>query len=109
MFMVVGENADFMKADLLPDKTYYALVRPRMGWWKARFSLSPIRQSQLDSEEFIKWNGDCDLMNNTEESYQWAKENEASLISKREKYLPAWKAKSESARLEATLFQMDGR
>src|SRR5690348_12397408 len=42
LFMVIGENADFMNADLQAGKTYYVLVSPRMGAWKARFSLLPI-------------------------------------------------------------------
>ena len=42
LFMVVAENADFMIAHLDAGKTYYALVSPRMGLWKARFSLLPI-------------------------------------------------------------------
>ena len=40
-FMVVSEAADFMRADLAAGKTYYALVTPRMGVWRARFSLLP--------------------------------------------------------------------
>lgn len=40
LFMVIGENADFMAAELSADRQYYALVTPRMGWWKARFSLA---------------------------------------------------------------------
>src|SRR3954466_9873239 len=35
VFMVASESADFMKATLLPGKTYYALVTPRVGAWKA--------------------------------------------------------------------------
>lgn len=31
LFMVVGESADFMSAELEKDKTYYALVTPRVG------------------------------------------------------------------------------
>ena len=32
-FMVVSEAADFMAADLVAGKSYYALVSPRMGLW----------------------------------------------------------------------------
>lgn len=42
-FMVVSEAADFMEAELLGGKTYYAMVTPRMGAWKARFSMHPVR------------------------------------------------------------------
>jgi hypothetical protein len=46
-FMVIGESADFMQVAVLPDRTYYALVTPRIGMWKARFSFKPIRHGQL--------------------------------------------------------------
>ena len=39
IFMVVGESADFMGAEVEAGKKYYALVTPRVGVWKARFSL----------------------------------------------------------------------
>ena len=42
LFMAVGESADFMTAELEPNKTYYVQVTPRMGLWKARFSLAPV-------------------------------------------------------------------
>ena len=51
-YMVIGENAGFLEADLLADRTYYSLVTPRMGVWKARFSLKPVRKLDLTSAEF---------------------------------------------------------
>ena len=41
-FMVVSEAADFLAADLEGGKIYFVLVSPRMGMWRARFSLLPI-------------------------------------------------------------------
>jgi hypothetical protein len=38
-YMVIGESADFMAANLDSGKVYYSLVTPRFGVWKARFSL----------------------------------------------------------------------
>jgi len=46
-FMVISEAADFMQAAVLGGKTYYALVTPRMGVWKARFSFQPVRGEEL--------------------------------------------------------------
>lgn len=42
-FMVVSESADFMQANVEGGKTYYSIITSRMGAWKARFSMSPIR------------------------------------------------------------------
>jgi hypothetical protein len=47
LFMVVGESADFMSAELLPGKTYYAGVHARMGVWKARFSFVPFNGADI--------------------------------------------------------------
>ncbi len=96
MFMVVGESADFMKADLGPGKTYYALVTPRMGLMKARFSLRPVTNSEIGSEEFNSWMNDCEYTENTDAAFEWAKHHAPSIQSKREKYLEDWNEKPDS-------------
>ena len=98
LFMVIGESADFMSAELLADKTYYALVTPRMGVWKARFSLKPIHAADLGSEEFDDWFGQCGLMENTPASTAWAQENANSIFSKYTEYYADWLEKDESER-----------
>lgn len=98
LFMVIGESADFMKAQLLAGKTYYALVTPRMGWWKARFSLRPIHKEDLSSEQFREWDSSCEFFENTEDSFQWARDNAPSIQSKREEYFKKWMSKPEEER-----------
>ena len=96
MFMVIGETADFMKATLQPGKTYYALVTPRMGAWKARFSLKPVLKSELSSGEFKDWLSTCDFTENTPEAFEWAKHNSPSIRSKRAASWEKWNEKAES-------------
>ncbi|MDR3631638.1 MAG: hypothetical protein P4L42_15060 [Desulfocapsaceae bacterium] len=98
MFMVIGESADFMKADLRGEKIYYVLVTPRMGVWKARFSLQPVSRSELSSADFNDWVNSCTYTENTDDSYTWAKDNAPSIQSKKSEYLPEWYKKSESDR-----------
>jgi hypothetical protein len=95
MFMVIGESADFMRADLQGGKTYYALVTPRMGFWKARFSLRPVTQSELATDEFKDWTDSCELVENTEGAHQWAEEHAPSIQSKREEYIIKWNNKAD--------------
>lgn len=109
LFMAVGESADFMKADLKEGKTYYALVTPRMGLWKARFSLKPVRKDQLDSKEFSSWVETCEYIENTEASHHWAKDNWSSIQSKKKGYLEKWNKKSKKDKDDATLWPQDGR
>ena len=98
LFMVVGESADFMGADLLPNKTYYALVTPRMGLWKARFSLKPVHQHELDTAEFKQSLDSCKWVEKTAASDSWALDNINSVQTKYAEYYAKWMAKPEADR-----------
>jgi len=106
LFMVIGESADFMKADVQPGKKYYVLVTPRMGMWKARFSLKPIHKDQLDPEKLAKWEKQCHWVEKTYESDQWADSNMPSIESKKIKYMETWLQRPESER--PALYAEDG-
>lgn len=93
-YMVIGESADFMDATLDPSKVYYALVTPRMGLWKARFSLRPVRGSDLQSEEFAGWYKDTRWVENLETASGWASSNMESIREKMKEYLPEWLQKT---------------
>ena len=107
-FMVVGESADFMQATVLPDRTYYALVTPRIGVWKARFSFKPIRQSELGASEFASWTSATKYMTNSPETQSWAVQNAADINAKRTEYWPQWNAKPPHQRESQTLKAEDG-
>lgn len=98
-FMVIGESADFMDADLVSGSTYYALVAPRVGWWKARFSLRPrLADDQQTRDELTS----CKWYDNTPASYEWAQQHMAEVEALENKYLPEFLAKeSEKPMLHA--------
>lgn len=105
-FMVVGESADFMEAEIAAGKTYYALVIARPGAWKARFSFVPVR----DNEKRVgEWERTLRVVESTPKSEAWAKQNAPSIESKRSKYYDAWISKPESQRAGQTLNAEDGR
>jgi hypothetical protein len=108
-FMVIGENADFMRAELEAGKTYYCRVRVRMGAWKARFSLEPIRQTELDGEEFLKWQKKTEQIENRDQARVWAAKHAQSIEDKHVKYLRKWEKKSDEEKSEYTLRKEDGR
>jgi hypothetical protein len=113
LFMVVSEAADFMAADLAGGKTYYAIVTPRMGAWRARFSMSPVRNGgpgefQYDSSEFRDWIADAEFSQNTPESYTWAKDNHSSVEHKQAEYWEVWQQKSAADLAERTMNPDDG-
>lgn len=94
-YMVIGESADFMGATLDPGKVYYALVSPRMGFWKARFSLLPVRGSGLQTEEFSDWYKDTRWVENLATASGWARTNMPSIREKMTEYLPDWLKKAD--------------
>lgn len=107
LFMVVGESTDFMSAKLEPNKIYYALVTPRMGWWKARFSLKPIHADELNSSQFNEWLEDCEWVEISAASHSWVSANMSSIQSKRKEYYAKWMSKDLSDRPK--LLPQDGK
>jgi hypothetical protein len=96
MFMVVSEAADFMKADIAAGNTYYVQVVPRMGAWRARFSLAPITKEDLKTEKVQKWISNTQLIENKDGADQWAIDNAPSVMQKKTAYLEKWNAKGEA-------------
>ena len=57
-------------------KIYFAMVTPRMGAWKARFSMHPVRNGgpgefQYSSDRFQSWLAEAKFVDNTSESEAW--------------------------------------
>ena len=97
-FMVISEAADFMSANLLAGKTYYAIVEPRMGAWRARFSLLPVHRQDIvesDIQECIK---DCQYVINKASAPVWADINRPSILDKKAKYYEIWMQKDAADR-----------
>lgn len=112
-FMVVSEAADFMRADLEAGKTYYAMVTPRMGAWKARFSFQPLHKDgegefSTSSKEFSEWVIGTKLVENTAQSLLWAENNATSVNKKKEAYYTKWQAKDAEEQDRQSLKAADG-
>jgi uncharacterized protein YaiE (UPF0345 family) len=108
LFMVIGENADFMRAFLEPNKTYYARVTVRMGFMKARFSLNPVHKDELDGQSFKNDENGTHFVENTEQSRQWAIDNWDSISTKKAEYQHKWAAKTPAEKAKYTLTVDDG-
>lgn len=108
-FMVVSEAADFMKVTVVPGKTYYALIVPRTGAWKARFSFRPLRQGDLASQNFIEWDAKTQLVENTPESEAWASKHATDINDKRARYWQKWSTKPAGQQETQSLKAEDGR
>lgn len=112
MFMVVGESADFLKTNILEGKTYYTVVSPRMGFWKARFSMHPVRNDEsskfkYDSKDFNEMLADSKFVKSGPKAEEWAISNANSISTKMNKYLPEWKSKASEKQKAATIEVID--
>ena len=98
LFMTIGENADFMSAEVAAGKTYYVKVEPRMGMWKARFGLEPYRLKDLATPAFATDLEGCKPVVKSAESDAWASTNMMSVREKRTSYYGDWMKKPEAER-----------
>ncbi|MBI9080486.1 MAG: hypothetical protein JEY79_12195 [Pseudodesulfovibrio sp.] len=106
-FMVVGENADFLEADLAANHIYYVTVEPHWGAFKARFSLDPIPESEFATEDFKDDLAECHFVQNTPASLQWFGDNKADIIEKHDYFYTKWQEKPAEERHR--LAKTDGR
>jgi hypothetical protein len=86
---------DFVDATLEAGKTYYILVSPRMGAWKARFSLLPIHpdakaEYSTQSADFKKWMEKTNFVEVTPSNQAWYEKHKADIEEKKTDYLKKW-------------------
>ncbi len=114
LFMVHStEAADFLEADILPNRIYYVMVRPFPGAIFWRFSFAPFRKSGdsefiIGSDNFMKWVAQSINVEKSEETLDWHNKKHVDVSNKRKKYLPKWKSKSLKQRNSQTLSSDDG-
>ncbi|MFD0320539.1 MULTISPECIES: hypothetical protein [Lysobacter] len=112
-FMVIAENADFLDAKVDAGKTYYVLISPRPGAWKARFSLLPIHNRadakySVQSADFTKWMASGQYVAINAEANEWYEKNKASVAEKKADYLIKWNKMAPADRQELVLHAEDG-
>lgn len=114
LFMIIGENADFMEADLTAGKTYHAIAIARMGAWKARFSLIPLKRTPeeveftLNGPKMKEWSRVCKYVTMTPVATQWYTEHRPSVLEKLKSYSAKWAEVSDATKKGKTLQPEDG-
>lgn len=112
-FMVVAENADFVDANLEAGKTYYVLVSPRPGLWKARFSLIPILPREdagysTLKPDFTQWQAKTTFVEPTPAAQGWYEQHKADIEEKKASYLEKWNRMAPNDKAELTIAPTDG-
>ncbi len=99
LFMVVGgENADFMTADVLPNRTYYVFILARPGRFRVLFSFKAADKGEQGSKEFKEIIASSTMVAKTTEALDYAASNMRSIRSKQRENYRRWTQKAESER-----------
>ena len=98
LFMVVGENADFIAAEVLPNKTYYVLVLARVGNRAAIYSLKAVDKQAEDTKDFEELFASSKWIDNAPASLNWAATNMKTIRSTQSEYYRLWAQKPDSER-----------
>lgn len=114
-FMVQSESSDFMEGELKAGRVYYAAVTPRMGAWKARFSIHPFKQQPAEKEfdvngQYLRdWLRACSLVQKDAARVDtWAAQNRDSIVDRQEAYWGKWQAKPEAEKQPYRFVPEDG-
>ena len=95
LFMVMGENGDFLDADVAANHLYHVIVEPHIGFMSARFSLDPVPKSDVGTKDFKDDLDECHFVTNTPESLQWFERKRDAVVAKYNSYYPDWAADPE--------------
>ena len=77
LYLVGGESAHLLEADLEAGMVYYVYVKAIRGLWKARFQFNPV--TDLTDKSFRKDYIKCKWYTENEKAEQWFQENYKSL------------------------------
>jgi hypothetical protein len=100
IFAVVSEAADFIEVDAAAGKIYPIIVRPRMGAWKARFSLSSGSPGTEFWDRVKGWLETGSRVTPNESAPIWFEQNRSSVMAKFEKFWPKWTEKPDKPIVE---------
>lgn len=98
LFMVVGENAEYMTADLLPNSTYHVTVAVSAGRWRARYALRKTDAQDLASNDFKELLASSRWTESSATAQTWAASNMPSIKRRHAQYYSLWTSKPESER-----------
>ena len=110
--MVLGETTDYMTADIEGGKTYYAIIRARMGGWKPRFSVFPVKRSggyYDHNHKYVKslQRNKFHTMEHPNKKW-WSEKRKIAVLKKHQVWWPKWQTKPAAHRAKFALSPEDG-
>ncbi len=107
LFMVAGNNADYLSAELRPNKTYYVRIAPIMGKWIGRFEITPMPINMLYSARFKGSLKECEEVEKTAAPAGEEESEMAAIQSKHKEYYAKWASEDRSKKPK--LLPRDGK
>ncbi|MDH5736992.1 MAG: hypothetical protein OEZ23_01715 [Gammaproteobacteria bacterium] len=113
-FMVAAGTVDYMRAEIRPGFTYYAVLVSGIGSSTRQFSLWPVRKGMrgefyTDSSEFPRWLATTGVVKNNARTRQWDRDNRSRIKEMHDKLWPVWEKGQSSYEInEHTLHADDG-
>jgi len=95
IFAVASEAADFIEVNVSAGKTYPIVVTPRMGVWKARFSLLSAAPGTEFWEKVPTWLEKSTRVSPSAAGPEWFDKNKMSVLEKAGEYWPKWIARED--------------
>src|SRR5258708_18999007 len=96
LFMAVGESADFMTAEVLPNRTYYVLVLARPGKHAPLYSFKAVDKQEQGSKDFKEVIASSRWVVKTPEALSYAASNMPVIRSRQYESYRLWIQKAES-------------
>ena len=97
-YMVVSESADFLDAELEGGTVSFVEVQPRMGAWRARFSLAAFDAPER-ADDLAEWLAESHAVTPNDLASQWSVESADSVAQRAAENLPRWLEKEDRPQL----------
>jgi hypothetical protein len=107
------ETLDFLKAKLEAGKTYHVIVRPRMGAFGARFSMTAVHKADVETDQHkdyyaqCRWVGKMDNIKPHERD-MWVSRSARRLEARRKEGYDRWLTGDEASAPHRNLAPEDG-
>jgi hypothetical protein len=98
-FAVVGGNAEFMAANLLPNTTYYVLVQYQSGRFRSQYSFKPVTAQEQGTKQFTDSLAAAKSVENDPSSASWLAANMHSVKQRLQTYYGPWQQKPASEKV----------
>ena len=110
-FMLLNKGStDFLEANVVAGKTYYAIVQLLTeAGYDQKYGFRPVRPDDFDNGRFARWQTNLSYVERPEAWQRWSAANQQSIEGRLREHRPAWSKQGPADRRLRTLQVSDGR